>query len=220
MGLFGKAKKSTPSAVTTESGIQGLNETIESLSKREAFLTKKIAEQTKLARECVARKDTKAAKLALKRKKMYEAEVARLEGTQMTMEGQRMQLEAMSTNKMAMDAMRKAAHSMKATTNNIDIDEVDDIRDEIEEQMEIGKTIGDAISAPMGALAEFDDDELDAELDLLEEEALDESLLDVNGVDTLDLPAVPSDMPKTKESAKKTSEDDELAQLQAAMAMG
>lgn len=217
MGLFGKAKKSSPN-VTTESGIQGLNDTIESLAKREAFLQKKISDQTKLARELVAKKDTKGAKMALKRKKMYEAEVARLEGTQMTMEGQRMQLEAMSTNKMAFDAMQKAAQSMKATTNNIDIDQVDDIRDEIEEQMEIGNTISEAISAPMGSMAEFDDDELDQELELLEEEALDESLLDVAGVDSLDLPSVPSTIPKAKPK-QKDEEEDELAALQAAMAM-
>lgn len=216
MGLFGKAKKAKP-AVSTETGIQGLNDTIETMEKRQTFLNKKIQDQLKQAKECLGKKDQKGAKMALKRKKMFEAEVTKIEGTIMTLDSQRMQLESMSTNKMAFDAMQKAAQSMKTTTNNIDIDDVDDIRDDIEEQMEIGRTIGDAISAPMGIMAELDDDELDAELEGLEEEALDETLLDVAGVDALDLPSVPTTVPEAEEA--KSSEDDELAALQAAMAM-
>merc|ERR1711937_908918 len=104
---------------------------------------------------------------------------------------------------MGFDAMQNAAKSMKTTANNMDI----------------GRTIGDAISAPMGTMAEFDDDELDQELELLEEEALDESLLNVTTVDSLDLPSVPTSVPQAKQKTKKNTEEDELAALQAAMAM-
>ena len=62
---------------------------------------------------------------------------------------------------------------------------MDDIRD----QMDLANEISDAISQPVGFGAEFDEDELNQELEDLEQEELDAKLLDT-GIDLA--PSVPS----------------------------
>ena len=61
---------------------------------------------------------------------------------------------------------------------------MDDIRD----QMDLANEISEAISQPVGFGAEFDEDELNQELEDLEQEELDEKLLDT-GIESA--PSVP-----------------------------
>jgi len=69
---------------------------------------------------------------------------------------------------------------------------MDDIRD----QMDLANEISTAISEPVGFGAEFDEEELNAELDLLEQEELDAKLLDVGTVSTGKEPGVLAGLPK------------------------
>lgn len=62
---------------------------------------------------------------------------------------------------------------------------MDDIRD----QMDLANEISDAISQPVGFGAEFDEDELNQELEDLEQEELDAKLLDT-GIEMA--PSVPT----------------------------
>ena len=65
---------------------------------------------------------------------------------------------------------------------------MDDIRD----QMDLANEISDAISQPVNFGVEFDEDELNEELELLEQEELDAKLLDTGaGVSVGSLPEVP-----------------------------
>jgi charged multivesicular body protein 4 len=107
---------------------------------------------------------------------------------------------------------------------------MDDIRD----QMDLANEISDAISQPVGFGAEFDEDELNQELEDLEQEELDAKLLDT-GIDLA--PSVPSNSvpgmvlkvfnfqaiaqaPRpVKKQVVEDDVDDELAALQASMAM-
>lgn len=61
--------------------------------------------------------------------------------------------------------------------------------DDIREQMDLANEISDAISQPVNFGAEFDEDELNEELEMLEQEELDAKLLDT-GIDLA--PSVPS----------------------------
>lgn len=63
--------------------------------------------------------------------------------------------------------------------------------DDIREQMDLANEISQAISEPAGFGADFDEDELNAELELLEQEELDAKLLDVGPIQ-LNAPSVPS----------------------------
>ncbi|MGH0157258.1 UNVERIFIED_CONTAM: hypothetical protein FKN15_064413, partial [Acipenser sinensis] len=73
-----------------------------------------------------------------------------------------------------------------------DIDKVDDLMQDITEQQELAQEISDAISKPVGFGEDFDEDELLAELDELEQEELDKNLLEIGGSETVALPSVPS----------------------------
>jgi hypothetical protein len=75
-----------------------------------------------------------------------------------------------------------------------DINKVDAVMDDIREQMDLANEISDAISQPVGFGVEFDEEELNAELEELEQESLEEKLLDT-GREEVRLPSVPSTVP-------------------------
>jgi|ERR1719336_395075 len=103
----------------------------------------------------------------------------------------------------------------------MDVDQVHDMMDEIADQQEVAREISDAISNPTAFSSEFDDDDLEAELEALELEAqtdeqahLEKQLLDVTPISSL--PEVPkTDLPKSKTKPKKVKEEDEMAELAA-----
>ncbi|MBO8584199.1 Snf7 family protein, partial [Staphylococcus aureus] len=89
--------------------------------------------------------------------------------------------------------------AMKAMQKATNIDDVDKTMDEINEQTENMKQIQDALSAPIGAAADFDEDELEAELEELEGAELEEQLL--QPATTLPAPLVqpvPADRQRTR----------------------
>ena len=67
-------------------------------------------------------------------------------------------------------------------TNHRNIDKVDETMDEIREQMDLANDVSNAISEPLGDQGLFDEDELDEELNQLEQEELDSTLLQVKSV--------------------------------------
>ncbi len=103
--------------------------------------------------------------------------------------------------------------------------------DDIREQMDLANEISEAISQPVGLGVDFDEDELNQELEDLEQEELDAKLLDT-GVD-LNLPTVPTSVPgchyinvavaevprPARKQQVRDEVDDELAALQASMQM-
>uniref|UniRef100_U3JTW0 Charged multivesicular body protein 4B n=1 Tax=Ficedula albicollis TaxID=59894 RepID=U3JTW0_FICAL len=133
-----------------------------------------------------------AALQALKRKKRYEKQLAQIDGTLSTIEFQREALENANTNTEVLKNMGFAAKAMKAAHDNMDIDKVDELMQDIAEQQELADEISTAISKPVGFGEEFDEDELMAELEELEQEELDKNLLEISGPETVPLPNVPS----------------------------
>ncbi|KAF5902936.1 charged multivesicular body protein 4b, partial [Clarias magur] len=134
----------------------------------------------------------KAALQALKRKKRYEKQLAQIDGTLSTIEFQREALENANTNTEVIKNMGFAAKAMKAAHDHMDIDKVDELMQDITEQQELAQEISDAISKPVGFGEEFDEDELLAELEELEQEELDKNLLEIGGTENVLLPNVPS----------------------------
>ncbi|KAL5052711.1 hypothetical protein RYX36_033393 [Vicia faba] len=100
------------------------------------------------------------------------------------------------------------------------IDDVDKTMDEINEQTENMKQIQEALSAPIGSAADFDEDELEAELEELEGAELEEQLLQPATTAPAAQVHVPAGRQPTRPAhAKPTPEEDELAALQAEMAL-
>jgi Snf7 len=104
--------------------------------------------------------------------------------------------------------------------------QVHDMMDDIAEQQDLAREISEAISNPVAFGQEFDDDELEAELneleaegELAEQEELDRQLLNVGPSAANALPDVPAAEPAkaaaAKAKVKAVGEDDELAELAA-----
>ncbi|RLN94534.1 hypothetical protein BBJ28_00006616 [Nothophytophthora sp. Chile5] len=170
MNLFGR-KAAAPvrtGPTATADTIRKLREQLESLEKRELHIGHKIALQLAEAKEKSARQDKRGAIFALKRKKMYEAEVTKLQGARMTLETQVMTLESAHVNMETFTALRSGAEQMKAIHGQMNVDTVDNIMDDIQEEMATADEIGNAISQPLGSQL-YDDDELEEELREMEE---------------------------------------------------
>jgi len=193
MNLFGKAKTAAPAAPSTADSIMTLKNTLDTLEKRQSHLEKKIDAQLKDAKAKSSRKDKKGALFCLKRKKMYEAEVTKIQGAQMTLTQQIMSLESASINMEVFKGMKTGANAMKRIHENMDIDKVDDIMEEINGTMDTASEISQVISQPIGD--PLDEDELLSELNELEEEELESKMLVVDvpaATTTTTVPAVPS----------------------------
>ncbi|NP_998622.1 charged multivesicular body protein 4c [Danio rerio] len=195
---------------TPQEAIQKLRETEEMLAEKQDFLEKKIDAELLIAKKN-GTKNKRAALQALKRKKRYEKQLAQIDGTLSTIEFQREALENANTNTEVLKNMGFAAKAMKTAHENMDIDKVDDLMQDITEQQELAQEISDAISRPVGFGEEFDEDELMAELEELEQEELDKDLLQISGPEDVPLPNVPSNpLPKkTAVAQKKRQEEDE-----------
>ncbi|XP_073324339.1 charged multivesicular body protein 4b [Pagrus major] len=200
---------------TPQEAIQKLRETEEMLAKKQDFLEKKIDQELTTAKKN-GTKNKRAALQALKRKKRYEKQLAQIDGTLSTIEFQREALENANTNTEVLKNMGYAAKAMKAAHENMDIDKVDDLMADITEQQEVAQEISDVISRPVGFGEDYDEDELMAELEELEQEELDKDLLGIEGAEDVPLPSVPSTSLPSRPAKKKEEEDEEdMADLEA-----
>lgn len=129
---------------------------------------------------------------ALKRKKRIEKQLQQLDGTISTVEFQREALENASTNTEVMNVMSVAARALKGVHKDMDVDKVHDLMDEVAEQHEVANEIGDAISRPVGMGADIDEDELNAELEELAQEEIDNQLIEI---ERPEMPEVPKHVP-------------------------
>eukprot|EP00581_Thalassiosira_minuscula_P000418 CAMPEP_0183744470 /NCGR_PEP_ID=MMETSP0737-20130205/65744_1 /TAXON_ID=385413 /ORGANISM="Thalassiosira miniscula, Strain CCMP1093" /LENGTH=313 /DNA_ID=CAMNT_0025980111 /DNA_START=707 /DNA_END=1649 /DNA_ORIENTATION=+ len=239
MNWFGRKKetKNTPSAVsstsnnggggggggatrtTTANTVVNLRESIATQEKREQHLEKKIEQLTAEAKTKMAKKDKKGALFALKRKKLYEAEIDKIANIKMTLETQVMNLESAAQNAETFKAMNAGKNAMSNIRTETNIDKVDDLMDEIKEEMEMADEISNALAQPVDPLL-TDEDDLLAELQELEAEDVEEQLLSKPATvpqEEVVLPDVPSSQLPSIPNATK-EEEEELKQLEAELA--
>ncbi|XP_042383671.1 vacuolar protein sorting-associated protein 32 homolog 2-like isoform X1 [Zingiber officinale] len=212
--VFGRNKEQ-PNALAT---LDKLNETLEMLEKKEKVLLKKMATEVEKAKEFTKAKNKRAAIQCLKRKRLYEQQVEQLGNFQLRIHDQMIMLEGAKATTETVDALRAGAAVMKAMQKATNIDDVDATMDEINEQTENMKQIQEALSIPIGA--DFDEDELLAELDELDDyELMDQLLQPATTAPAASLPVPTGRLPTRPVPQKNSSEEDEIAALQAEMAM-
>eukprot|EP00271_Cylindrocystis_brebissonii_P013431 TRINITY_DN33252_c0_g1_i1.p1 TRINITY_DN33252_c0_g1~~TRINITY_DN33252_c0_g1_i1.p1 ORF type:complete len:218 (+),score=71.90 TRINITY_DN33252_c0_g1_i1:536-1189(+) len=213
--MFGKPKE-TPNM---RESLDKLAETREMLEKKEKVLQKKIEAEIQKAREFTQQKNKRAAIQCLKKKKLYEGQIEALSNYQFRLQDQEVMLEGANATVEVVGAMRDSAQVLKGVQKQMNIDDVDKTMDEINEQTENMKQIQDALSQPVGSAADFDEDELLAELEELEGLELEEEVL--QPAQSSALPSVPSKTPTLAQPqrVKQPAEEDELAKLRAEMAM-
>eukprot|EP01036_Dinobryon_divergens_P026773 gene26773-35459_t len=195
MNLFGK-KKSTPASsinvpsATPVETIKMLRDNLAVLEKREEHIQRKMDAALKEAKEKSLKKDKSGALLALKRKKLFESEIHKLQGARITMDSQVLALESAAVNIETFRAMKAGANAMKGIRGNLDSDKVDDMMEEIQEEREIHDAISDAISRPGQDL--YNDEDLLEELAELDALELEEAVLSTPAT----IPAQPA-LPQT-----------------------
>ncbi|KAL7134884.1 hypothetical protein ABFS83_11G055400 [Erythranthe nasuta] len=218
-------RKQPKQETSTLTSLDKLNETLEMLEKKENVLQKKAYAEVEKAKAYTKSKNKKvgftrynhaAAIQCLKKKKLYEEQIAQLGNFQLRIHDQMIMLEGAKATTETVDALRSGASAMKAMNKSTNIDDLDKTMDEINEQTENMKQIQEALATPIGAAADFDEDELEAELEELEEAELEEQLLQPA---TTAPSAGPVKVPAGRVPRIRTEEEDELAALQAEMAL-
>mmetsp|Transcript_48985 Transcript_48985/g.71823 ORF Transcript_48985/g.71823 Transcript_48985/m.71823 type:complete len:226 (+) Transcript_48985:237-914(+) len=225
MHLFGGAKKKDKPEANPHDGITKLKETEAQLTKRKEVMEHKANEETKKIKELMQTKtdkNKKAALMCLKRRKMYEKSSDDLDKMTMNLATQILTLENAKVNMEAFKAQQTTTDYMKKIHGNMDIEQVEEAKMDMEEQLDLAGEITAALTNPLGGQEE-DEDDLLAELEDMEQELMDESMAEV-GATEVHLDAGMAAMPSAPAGAPvlvapvMTDEERELAELEASMA--
>ncbi|KAM5573060.1 vacuolar protein sorting-associated protein 32 [Rosa sericea] len=210
--LFGKPKMEP---ITLEK----LSENLEMLEKMEKGLQKKAAAEVEKAQKFSRAKNKRAAIQSLKKKRLYDQQIENNGNSQLRVHDLMIMLEGAKANIETVDALRTGAAALKAMQKAANIEEVEKTLDEVHEQTEKMKQIQEALSTPIG-FDDFDEDELEAELEELESAELEQQLLQPAATSTAPAHLPAGRQPNRPILQKPTvDEEDELAALQAEMAL-
>ncbi|KAI9834897.1 MAG: ESCRT-III subunit protein snf7 [Thelocarpon superellum] len=202
--------------------IVALRAHLEMLQKREVHLQHQMDEQQAIAKKNISTNKT-AAKQALMRKKQHEHSLNQTSAQIATIEQEVYSIEAANINQETLKAMEKAGKAMSSIHGGLTIDQVDKTMDKLREQHALGEEIAAAItSSPIGETV--DQDDLEAELGQMEQEALDARMTDTGSVPVADgvhkLPnAAQGELRSNAATQEEDDEEAELAKLRAEMAI-
>lgn len=235
--FFGGSSNNSKNKELPKKAIVELREHINLLNKKQSHLQTQVITQENEARKFLSLGNKTLAKNSLKKKKIYENQLNKLDGQIDSLEQQLFSIESANLNLETLRAMKQGSKAMKAIHTGMDIDKVDETMDDIREQVELGEEISDAISRPMySGMNEVDEDELDEELDMLAQEETAQNIesIPVQKISQLsservsELPNVPIDKIQdnsTKQHNEQSTEDEEdederaLRELQAEMGL-
>lgn len=223
MNFFGRSKKSAPPPKTAPnngggsnltdpgSGLQKVKSSIERLEKRQELLEKKVKLCMVEAKRKSQAKNKSGAMQELKRKKMYEKEINKIQQSILNLEQQVFAIEGASATKDIIDGLKTGKEATSRIMKDMNIEQIEDLQADIQEQLDISNEVNEVLGQSLTDGLE-DDDELLAELDELDsEEALNE--LETVQEETshvaapsMSLPSAPSGQVKVK--ATEVDEDE------------
>ena len=206
-----------PQASRAVQSVAKIKQTQERLEKRQKLLEKKIAAQIKQAKAKSKAGDKRGALMCLKRKKMYDKEIAKMQGVSMTLEQQIFNIEGAQTNVDTVNAMKEGKDALASMQGAVNVEQVEELREDIEEQQQRADEVGDILAEGMGAAAMMDEDDLLAELDGLEEEDAAAAMAAAPAA-PLSMPAAPTGAIEAGRAAVEDDDEAELAALQAEFA--
>merc|ERR1711976_765703 len=143
-----------------------------------------------------------------------EGQLAQIDNTLTTIEFQKESLMNARANAEILSTMKTAGNAMKTIHKEVGgIAKIEDIMADIEESNMIAGEISEAISRPIGTMDDFDEDDLMAELEDLEQEDLDDNLITagVSNIQMPSLPAVPQNNLPQVEGKQKEEDLEDLA---------
>ena len=200
--LFGKKKEQKLNPEQVLQSLEALRKTIDDISKRSQVLQNKAHNEMKDALQRKKQGDKSGALIALKRKKLYESEIGKLEGARMNLEQQLFAVEGASMNRNIFESLKTGNNVLKQMHGNMKIEDVDRLKDDMEEQQDMLNELNEAISAPIGMLGTVDDDELMNELDELEAKEYESGMLE------MDAPVASRQQNRVVEPAQKAPVND------------
>ncbi|KAJ7880637.1 vacuolar-sorting protein SNF7 [Mycena leptocephala] len=170
MSYFGRpdTKKAVRDALV------GLQQQIQILDKKSDQLQKRIEQELKVAR-ANAVSDKRLATAALRRKHAHEKQLDQLRGQQTQLEVQAETLASANINAETVAAMKKAAEVMERIHSGVSATNIDETLEQITDQIDQAKVISELLANPLSG-DPFEEEELEAELNELESEALTERL--------------------------------------------
>jgi len=187
---------------TTNTTIEQLYETIESLDKRNTFLSKQVQQQIKIAKEN-ATTNKKRALYALKKKKMFETQIEKLENTRLSLETQIITIENAHIAIQTASAFKKSAQALKNMTNNVNVKDIDNTMEDIENEIYMSNEFSMALAQGFSTDPVYDEDDLDADLDaLLQEDEEKPTTPACTKFDEKDFPTAPMHHPISNQEKK------------------
>lgn len=134
----------------------------------EQHLQSKIDGLAELAKAQLRKGDKRAALSTMKKRKLYEGELAKIYNVKLTLETQAISLEGATQNVSTYDAMKRGAGAMASIRQAMGggVEHVEEMLDEIKEEMELHHEVQNAFGQPLDPLL-ADDDDLLAELETL-----------------------------------------------------
>ena len=187
--LFGKKKQEKPKEEQAMDAIQNLQKTIKDLDNRQNLIQLKAQAALEEAKEHNKKKNKNQAVFALKKKKMYDNEIAKIDGEKMTLETQLFSIENASTHTNVFNSVKGANQVINKLNEGINVEEIDKLQADMEEQQALQDEIAEALSQPVGFMANQDEDELLQELDAMEAEEFEQQAMEKLGE-----PGVPANL--------------------------
>lgn len=201
--VFGKRKKDVP-APSLEDATAGLGGRIDAMDQKIAGLENELRvykDKIKKTKSPAAKKQLqRRAMEVLKRKRMYEQQRDNVAGQQFNIDQASFGIESAKANVQTVAAMKAANAELKKTIKkDLDIDAVEDLADDMAELMEDFNEINDALGRNFATPEDLDEADLEAELDMLEEEMFEEAEQEADAtpsyLQSSELPDVPGHVP-------------------------
>lgn len=174
--VFGKKKTTVaPPAPSLQDASSGVGGRVEAIDAKIASLDKELKaykDKIKSCRNTSAKKTLqRRAMEVLKRKRMYESQREQLAGQQYNIDQAAFGIESAKASVSTVAALKAANTELKNTIRrDLDIDEIDDLADDMADLMYDFEEMNDILGKSFATPEYIDEADLEAELDMLDDE--------------------------------------------------
>jgi charged multivesicular body protein 4A/B len=168
MWSFGKKRVSASVSKSTNpiETISTIREAIDNADKRGSYLQIRIDRLVADAKSKMAQGNKRGALYDMKKRKMLQEEIEKLDNVKMTLELQAMQLETAAHNTETVKIMQTGNSVMKRIRKATGLDKIDELMEDMRDEADTAQEISNAIATPLDPYM-MDDAELLRELDEL-----------------------------------------------------
>mmetsp|Transcript_3781 Transcript_3781/g.5158 ORF Transcript_3781/g.5158 Transcript_3781/m.5158 type:complete len:216 (+) Transcript_3781:89-736(+) len=206
--VFGKKKAKGPPAPSLSEASTSVGGRVDDLDSKILSLEKELKihkDKLKTTKSPAAKKlIQKRAMEVLKRKRMYEQQRDQLAGQQFNIDQANFGIESAKATVSTVAAMKQANTELKRTIKkDLDIDAVDELAEDMADLMEDMNEINEALGQNFATPEDIDENDLEAELDLLDDVLEEEELVsDATPSYLQPLPSEPTSVPGEKDPAQ------------------